>query len=423
MRTFDTSVPVVVLRPDHYGSLSLIRSLGRIGVPVYCVGSDPKSPGMLSRYCRDKFITNVDTANPRELVEFLHGVARQLGGRPILTCTNDTSSTFIADHSESLRQSFLFPNICRDLVRTLCDKELMFYLCKKHGIPTAETSFPQSRQDILDFLASGAAVFPIMLKGIDGALLEQQGKPKMVIVRYAQELLEQYDRIEDPSNPNLMLQEYIAGGDDSVWMFNGYFNKDSECLLGFAGRKLRQHPVYTGATSLGILLRNNAVEETTREFMKAIRYRGVLDIGYRFDARNGQYKALDINPRVGATFRLFLAQNGMDVVRAMYLDLTGQIAPRALGIEGRKWVLENGDLISFRDYHRDGRITFLEWIRSFRGVQEGAWFAADDLVPFMHMLGDLFGRFLRWFDRKLGLTKEGLKGLFNRAKSSSINCF
>jgi len=405
MQTFDTSTPVVVLRPDHHGSLCLIRSLGRIGVPVYAVGSQPNSAGMLSRYCRGKFITDDNASDPRNLVEFLHGVSRKIGTRPILTCTNDGSSAFIADNDDALRESFLFPGISRQLVHALSDKKEMYFLCKKFSIPTAETSFPQSRRDVLDFLASDCALFPVMLKGIDGALLERQGKPKMVIVRNAQELLDQYDRMEDPANPNLMLQEYIPGGDDSVWMFNGYFNENSDCLLGFAGRKLRQHPVYTGATSLGILLQNEFVENTTKKFMKAVGYRGVLDIGYRFDARNGLYKILDINPRVGATFRLFLARNGMDVVRAMYLDLTGQSVPSAAGIEGRKWVVENGDIISYHEYRKDGKISFLQWIRSFRGVQEGAWFALDDLVPFGSMLRGLSKRFLRWIGGKLGLSK------------------
>src|SRR6266851_9893755 len=280
MQPFDTAVPVVVLRPDHHGSLCLIRTLGRMGVPVYGVGSDPRSAGMISLYCRGKFITDVASATPRDIVAFLHKVSRKIGRRPILTCTNDVSSNFIADNDNALRDSFLFPGISRQLVHALSDKKEMYFLCKKFGIPTAETSFPQSRRDVVDFLASASALFPIMLKGIDGAALERRGKPRMVIVRNPEELLRKYDEIEDPANPTLMLQEYIPGGDDSVWMFNGYFNEQSECLIGFAGRKLRQHPVYTGATSLGICLRNDAVESTTKKLMKAVGYRGVLDIGY-----------------------------------------------------------------------------------------------------------------------------------------------
>lgn len=405
MQTFDTSVPVVVLKPDHHGSLCLIRTLGRMGVSVFGVGSRPSSAGMISRYCQGKFISQGDWADDDAWVAFLREAARKIGRRPLLTCTNDLSSTFIAENSAALRESFLFPDISSDLVQTLTDKKRMYFLAKRLGIPTAETSFPHSRQDVLKFLEEGGVSFPIMLKGIDGASLERRGKPKMVIVRNSQELLSQYDWMEDPSRPTLMLQEYIPGGDDSVWMFNGYFNANSECLLGIAGRKLRQHPVYTGATSLGICLRNEAVEETTKRMMKAVGYRGVLDIGYRYDARNGQYKVLDINPRVGATFRLFVDEDGMDVVRAMYLDMTGQAVPVSSPRLGRKWVVESGDIISFHDYHRDGKITFFQWIRSFKGVQEGAWFASDDLAPFALMLRGLGRQFLRWLGSSLGLVR------------------
>src|SRR5260370_29765791 len=118
-----------------------------------------------------------------KVVELLRGVCRQIGQRPILTCSNDISSTFIADNSDALRDSFLFPNISRELVHALCDKKQMYFLCKKLGIPTAETSFPQSRQDVIDFLAGGSVQFPVMLKGIDGASLERRGKTRIVICR------------------------------------------------------------------------------------------------------------------------------------------------------------------------------------------------------------------------------------------------
>jgi predicted ATP-grasp superfamily ATP-dependent carboligase len=272
----------------------------------------------------------------------------------------------------------------------------MFALAKRHGVPTPETFLPQSRREVEEFLASGRVRFPLMLKGANSALLEERTGLRMIVVHNEKELLLKYDEMEDPAQPNLMLQEYIPGGDDSIWMFDGYFNQDSDCLLGIVGRKLRQYPVYTGMTSLGVLLRNDLVLETTKRFLKAVGYQGIVDLGYRFDARDGQYKLLDVNPRIGATFRLFADGNGMDVLRAYYLDLTGQQVPAAAVAEGRKWVVENNDLLAFRQYHKDKKITFWKWIRSFRGVQESAWFAWDDPVPFCLMLKGLLAHFLRW---------------------------
>jgi len=175
-------------------------------------------------------------------------------------------------------------------------------------------------------------------------------------------------------------------------MFNGYFDAHSDCLAGFTGRKLRQTPPYTGVTSLGICLRNDVVEQTTRQWMKRLGYSGILDIGYRFDARDGSYKVLDVNPRIGATFRLFVGDNGIDVARAQYLDLTGQSVPPSQQVDGRKWLVEGGDLDSFLRYRRDGKLTTREWLVSLAGVRETAYFARDDLKPFLGVCAGFAGR-------------------------------
>ena len=168
-------------------------------------------------------------------------------------------------------------------------------------------------------------------------------------------------------------------------MFDGYFDQNSRCLFGVTGKKIRRFPVNTGVTSLGVCLRNETVERTTAEFMRAIGYQGILDIGYRRDSRDGRYKVLDVNPRIGCTFRLFAAVNNMDVARTLYQHLTGQEVFTSQAAEGRKWIVEDFDLISaFRSW-RSGTLTFMDWVKSFRGIQETACFALDDPLPFLLM--------------------------------------
>ena len=401
MRIADTSAPVVIFKLFEHCGAGIMRSLGRLGISVYGIDPDPWNPGLRSRYCRGRFVRHFEDASPEETLRYLFEVAGKIGGRPILLSNGDLPSLFLADHANELRAAYLFQTPPAELVRSLSDKRQMYFMAKKYGVPTAETVFPQSRRDVLEFLESGRAAFPIMLKGMNSALLQQRTGLRMIIVRDEKELLEKYDQLEDPNDPNLMLQEFIPGGDDSVWMFNGYFNVRSDCLVGFTGRKLRQYPVYVGMTALGICLENEFVDKTTRNFMKQIGYRGILDIGYRYDRRDGQYKLLDVNPRIGATFRLFVGDNGLDVVRALYLDLTGQSVPRSNLCEGRKWVVEDNDFISFRNYRKDGKLTFREWINSFHGVQETAWFAWDDPVPFLIRCGSFLRYLFGFFTKKL----------------------
>jgi D-aspartate ligase len=128
------------------------------------------------------------------------------------------------------------------------------------------------------------------------------------------------------------------------------------------------------------------VADQAKKLMRAVGYRGPLDCGFRYDERDGTYKLLDVNPRVGASFRLFVSNNDADVVTAMYLDLTGQAVPAWEPVEGRKWVAENSDVISSIVYWRNGELSVGGWLRSLRGVDETAWFTRDDLRPAFTML-------------------------------------
>ncbi len=384
VRIADTSTPVVILRAVAHGPLGILRSLGRLGVPVYVVEADPSAPAYFSRYCRGKFSLDLESMPPAEAVAGLLDFARKIGRRAILIPTSDEAAIFVADNADALGDSFLFQQRSSELVRTLCSKKEMYFLAKRCRVPTPEVVFPQSRTDVLEFVERAA--FPVVLKGIDGLrLLKQTGK-RMFIVPTGDELLQKYDQIDVAETPNLMLQEYIPGGDDTVWMFNGYFDQSSECLVGFTGKKIRQCPVHRGVTSLGICLKNETVDKTTKEFMKAIGYQGILDIGYRYDARDGRYKVLDVNPRIGATFRLFVSDNGMDVARALYLHLTGQPVIPGMACEGRKWIVEDLDAVSCIRYGREGELKFGEWAQSYGGIQETAYFASDDPMPLLPML-------------------------------------
>jgi predicted ATP-grasp superfamily ATP-dependent carboligase len=381
------AVPVVVLKLDpnifHHGALGIVRSLGRLGAPTYAVQEDRWAPMAHSRYLRQA-LPWMEASASTATISRLTDLGRTLDQRAILIPTDDVASVFVAEHRPELEEHYMFPHMDEAMVRSLCSKQGLYLLCREFGVPAPETWFPRSRKEVEELIQE--ATFPLVLKAIDPWLLHGTVRlPSVVIVESPHELLRQYDEMEDPSRPNLMIQEYIPGGPESVWMYNGYFDAQSESLVHFTGQKLRQHPPYTGMTTLGICQDNEVVETTTKQFMKAVGYRGIVDMGYRYDRRDGQYKLLDVNPRIGATFRLFVDPNGIDVVRALYLDLTGREVAVCGAVNGRTWMVENHDLLSSMRYIRDGRLTPRAWLLSLRGVDERAWFASDDPMPFAVM--------------------------------------
>jgi predicted ATP-grasp superfamily ATP-dependent carboligase len=381
----------------HHGGLGFVRSLGRLGVPVYGVHDTPRAPAAYSRYAAGRFVWNGVSDDP---VEFLRGIAESIGERAVLVPQDDVSTEVVDENAAVLSEWFLFPERSPELVRALSNKREMNRLCREHDVPTAETVSPASDEELERFLDD--ATFPIVLKGAESWVPGTRTSARLAIAASRDEVSSIWAEMSPAERGNTMLQEYIPGGPDTVWMFNGYFDEHSDCLVGFTGRKLRQSPPYTGMTSLGVCLPNTDVAQITTRFMKEIGYRGVLDIGYRYDARDGRYKLLDVNPRLGATFRLFVdPNNDMDVARALYLDLTGQVVPQAALRDGRKWIVEPWDLRSSLRYARDGSLTFRQWARSLRGIEEAAWFALDDPRPFAVMCLEVLrgrARYLRGGD-------------------------
>jgi D-aspartate ligase len=403
MKIQNTTIPVLILN-CKLGALGIMRSLGGQGVRLYGVDEDLHSAGFLSRYCRGKFLMHFDEEREEEYLEYVIRLGKQLGERTILIPTSDELSLFVAKYYGQLCEYFVFPRIDHTLVSDLISKEGMYHLARKHAVPTPYTVFPKKLDDVIAY--AGDARFPVMLKGIYGNRLQMRTNRKMVIVHSDKELVETYKKLEEPDFPNLMIQEYIPGDDDQIYIFNGYFNEKSECLAAFTGHKIRQFPVHVGCASLGICKWNKTVADITTDFMRSIGYQGILDIGYRLDPRDGLYKVLDINPRVGQAFRVFVAENDMDVVKSLYLDLTGQKMFPIIPREGRRWVIEDFDIVSSFHYYQEGTLKLGEWLRSFRRLEEGLWFNWKDPFPFLMMMTNLFKRAFSWMLKKSAFKKQ-----------------
>jgi predicted ATP-grasp superfamily ATP-dependent carboligase len=365
--------PVVVIFRGGNGAIAVARTLGRLGIPVYLITARGASLVEHSRYWTKRFWWDFSVPT-EDSVQFLLGVADRIGTRPILLTLSDWAAIFIEDNAQALKERFIIPQGPNPTIRKLANKWDMFALAKMCGIPTPETTYPSSRDEVLTFLEG--ARFPIVMKAADPSA---RYVPEKRIVHDARELLEKYDRDAALGGSNLILQEYIPGDAESVWMCNAYFGKGSECRAVFTGKKLRQVDE-TGIASLAVCLPNETVAQQTRRFMQAVGYEGAVGIGYRYDLRDGLYKLLDVNARLSGVFRLFRCTNGMDIVRICYLDLTGQPVPQSAPEIGRKWMLEE-DVFAARACARQGKLTFKQWLASMRGVKETQWFAFDDPWP------------------------------------------
>lgn len=377
----DTSTPVVTIYKGEKGALAVARSLGRLGVPLYLVSPRGYTPeqrqryGIVekSRYWREVFLCDY-SAPDADTVAFLCRISQQIGRKPILLTLSDWAAIFMEQNAAALKTSFTFSHSAPSIVERLANKWDMFELAHQYDIPTPLTTYPKTRDELIAFL--DRVSLPVVMKTADASLpyIPQKG-----ILDTRESALRKWDADAAKGPANLVVQEYVPGDATSVWMCNAYLDRNSDAKCVFTGKKLRQISD-TGVATLAVCEQNDAVAEQTARFMKNVGYSGAVGIGWRYDARDGKYKLLDVNARVSGVFRLFSSREGLDAVRAAYLDLTGQPVPPSSLDSGRKWMLEDDLLAAYREM-RTGRLTFSSWISSMFGVNELHWFAADDLAP------------------------------------------
>jgi predicted ATP-grasp superfamily ATP-dependent carboligase len=379
----DTSAPAVVLKFDpnvmHHGGLGVIRSLGRLGVPVYGVHEGPWAPAATSRYLHGRYYWQPGAEDTERVRAGLLRLAERIGRPAVLIATDDAGAIFLAEHGEELRPWFLFPRPPTELPRQLAGKHSLYQLCRNLAVPCPQATMPDSLHEARQFAA--AVGFPLIAK-LATPWRSGNGKLRSTSIVTDRGRLDDLYRTLAGDGARLMLQEFIPGGRGHDWFFHGYCDGAATCRPAFTGVKERSYPAHAGLTSLGRSAPNPRLRDEVIGLLARISYSGILDLDLRWDARDDQYKLLDFNPRLGAQFKLFRDPAGIDVVRAQYLDLTGHPIPHGEQVDGRGFLVENYDPISAFRYWRSHELNLRSWMESLRTVDEAAWFAQDDLRPF-----------------------------------------
>jgi predicted ATP-grasp superfamily ATP-dependent carboligase len=100
----DTTTPAVVLKFDqnvmHHGGLGVIRSLGRLGVPVYGVHEGPWAPAASSRYLQGRCFWQPSPDDADRVLAGLAALAGRIGQRAVLIPTDDAGAIFLAEHGD-----------------------------------------------------------------------------------------------------------------------------------------------------------------------------------------------------------------------------------------------------------------------------------------------------------------------------------
>ena len=390
--------PVVVLAPGNFlAPLAVMRTLRPLGARVHAPATRAMSIWKLSRHCASLLQVGEDGApsrtDPEGTVGELLAAGRALGGDAVLMPCSDEWALFVARYADRLSQCFRFGRLDHELARQLGDKHLLHSLATSRGVGTPASVRPVDRADAMGLAPT--LEYPVVVKT---ATTRSAGN-QLVVVASPSDLVAAFDRLADPGN--LICQRFVRGGQADGWLFNGYFDDQSRCIARFSGHKLRQWPAGLGITVLAEAKRNPEIEEIAIRFLSSIGYRGAVDLDFIRDSGDGEYKLLDFNPRLGGVFRLFVDRRGLDVARAMYLDLIGEHVGQEGQCENRRLVHEAAYTVATLKLLRAGQTTPWAAVRELGGAEMGL-FRLTDPIPFLVQMGGMIkvhgeARLQRWF--------------------------
>jgi D-aspartate ligase len=363
----------LVIGADYRG-LTVVRSLGRHGIPVWVLVGQ-QSIAAKSRYALRRFAW---PNGEREQLQFLVRLAsEQRLERWLLIPTDDGHAALIARHRAILEQYYALATSPWRALKWAYDKRLTYRLARALKIAFPRTACPRNREQVatLDF------PFPAILKP---AFKESDNcftRAKAWLVHNRKELLARYDDACELVGPQaVMIQEMIPGCGEYQFAF-GALCVDGKPLASVTARRLRQYPTAFGRSSSYVeTIDNSDVERDARRFLETLRFTGLVEVEFKKDPRDEQYKILDVNPRVWGWHTIGL-QAGID-----FPYLFSQLAYKK-GFEeihahsGCRWIRLATDIPAATAGIWKGVVSPRTYARGLLLPTQRAVFAPDDLLP------------------------------------------
>lgn len=367
------------------GTLGVVRTLGREGVPVTLVSENRESPVLHSKYCKEKIHTDGLNFNHKETLDILIDYAKRQNEKPLLFPTADPDLAFISRERHELAKYFHLFISSEEIIENFMDKGKFYKYANKMDSIIPRTFIPENIDEVSnvgDKMEYPAIIKPLLpVSWTDVNIQKIVDCKKALIVASKDELIGMYKKIA-AYDKGMVIQEYIHGRDDDLYSLHIYMDRNSEPLGYFTGRKIRTYPAYAGIGCFVISVYVEEIIEKGIRMLRQVNYNGLALLQFKKDARSGEFKLLEINPRT-SSWNLLAYECGINLPYIAYAD-TVKIDFQRPGkqVEGVKYLYLKNDVNAFREYWKKGDWTLLGWLNSLRGKKVYQVYAWDDPKPF-----------------------------------------
>lgn len=374
--TWPANLPPAIILGGEANALSVARQLGRAGVSVYALG-EAESVVRSSRFAR-WIAPPLDSGLEASWARWLLGSGSDdLKGAVLLAC-GDAGIRVIAQHRDALLSRFVLDDSNPAAQLAMLNKMTTYQHAVAAGVPTPKFWIVDSREQVLAL--RDQLVFPMIVKPRMSHVFEEKFGKKYLHAPTFEEALKGVDAAS-AAGVEVVLMEYIPGPDTRLCSYFTYLDEKGNPLFHFTKRVIRRYPAGMGPACYHITDWIPDLVEPSLKLFRHVGLRGLANVEYKQDERDGSYKLIECNARFVASNAL-VASAGFDLAAFVYNRLTGRPQPPMEKFRSGMRMWDPGrDFTAFRELRAAGQITFAQWIQSISHRQTFPWFSWTDPMP------------------------------------------
>jgi D-aspartate ligase len=294
--------PRIVVAPTSTdNAIAVMRQLHDAGIAVIGADDGYLPTWLRSRYCRD--YRRVADAGNLHVADYLPEIVAAV--RPDAVLPVNSPATIAAIRHRPAFPAGTSTNLPpAESFAAAFDKGRTLATCRRLGIPCPDDYELAEATHLLRRRPGGVRLVvkpKLDLGGGRGLQLVEDVAALEAAVRHCDERL-----------GGAVIQEFIPGDTSCLAMLLAVCGGDGRIVAAFTSRKLRQYPLPGGAATLAESTAEGGLVEQMLPLFHEWRWSGPAEVDFKFDARDGRFKVLEVNPRF-PSYLGFTVDCGLDV--------------------------------------------------------------------------------------------------------------
>jgi predicted ATP-grasp superfamily ATP-dependent carboligase len=370
--------PSAIILGGRIMGLAAIRSLAKRGINTILIYHDTKDFATHSKYLTKKIKLSHPEKQEAKFIESLIKLSKDYSGAVIYP-TEDEYLITLSKNKPELKNYFKVACNDIEIINKLINKKLVYDLADLHDIPCPKHITTKDEKEAAEF--AERIGYPCLVKPSQSHTYFNYFRKKMAKVFTMEDLISELKKANS-QNLEVMIQEFIPGPDSANYSYWGY-RTNKKFYSEATARKVRNDPPETGSPRVQVTKNIPELIPAARKILDALEYEGYGNVEFKFDSKSGEYKFMEINPRINRCIQQAI-KGGFDYPFIIYDHLVNNSLPAEAKLEENiYWIDWAKDFVRSIQFRKKEKYPLKQLIQPYLNKHAFGVFDIKDPMPFI----------------------------------------